>query len=173
MLKHLDVPLAGISKNLSSQINPKVHELFVNIVKLIAYFSENSISDVSSISGICLEIATNLNSNNREQALFMALAVPNDDVRLAIVQCLLTIKISEIDTKELAKLVALLSSYNNLGAGKTELVISNIMMIMTKIVRSGVVLPYSKALNDFITIYSENSIIDSLNMFFFFNTLDL
>ena len=70
--------------------------------------------------------------------MFLALATPNDDVRLAIVQCLLTIKISELESKELVRLVALLSSYTNLGAGKTESVISNIMMILTKIVVSPV-----------------------------------
>jgi hypothetical protein len=88
------------------------------------------------------------------------LATPNDDVRLAIVQCLLTIKVSELDSKEVAKLVTLLGSYKNLGAGKTEQVISNIMMILTKIVVGG----DSAAKLDFVTIYSENATLDALDI---------
>ena len=34
----------------------------------------------------------------------------------------------------MAKLVTLIGSYKNLGAGKTETVLSHIMMILTKIV---------------------------------------
>jgi hypothetical protein len=46
------------TKNLSSQTNVKVQELFQNIVNLISYFSLNSIDQKSSIGGICQEISS-------------------------------------------------------------------------------------------------------------------
>jgi hypothetical protein len=81
-----------------------------------------------------MEVSKNLDDNGRDEALFIVLATPSDMVRLAVVQCLLTIKVSQLDSKEVGKLVTLLGSYRNLGAGKTESVIANIMMILTKIV---------------------------------------
>lgn len=81
-------------------------------------------------------------------------------VRLSIVKCLLTIKVTELDTKEVGKLVTLLGTYKNLGAGSTEKVISNIMMILTRIVMGEKTL----AQEDFITIYSENCTLDALDI---------
>jgi len=111
-----------------------VHKTFKNIVQLLKFYSKNAIDERSPIADICLEVAANLNNNGRDEALFLALATPNDDVRLAVVRCLLTIKVSELDSREVGKLATLLGTYKNLGAGKTESVISNIMMILAKIV---------------------------------------
>ena len=41
-----------------------------------------------------------MNENGREEALFMALLVPNDNVRLAVVKCLLQVPIEQLDEDE-------------------------------------------------------------------------
>ena len=74
-----------MTKNLSTQVNPDIHEMFQNIVKLIRFFTQNAIYEESPIGGICQEISSNLDKNGRDEALFIALATPNDDVRLEIV----------------------------------------------------------------------------------------
>lgn len=141
-------------------MNVKVHKTFKNIVQLLKFYSKNAIDERSPIADICLEVAANLNNNGRDEALFLALATPNDDVRLAVVRCLLTIKVSELDSREVGKLATLLGTYKNLGAGKTESVISNIMMILSKIVLGD----STDAKEDFVTIFSENCTLDSLDI---------
>ena len=58
------------------------------------FFSKNAIGYDSPIADICMEVSKNLDDNGRDEALFIVLATPSDMVRLAVVQCLLTIKVS-------------------------------------------------------------------------------
>lgn len=43
--------------------------------------------------------------------------MPSDEVKLAVVESLLAVDISEWDLSEMSHLVNMLSSYKNLGAG--------------------------------------------------------
>ncbi|CAK85636.1 unnamed protein product (macronuclear) [Paramecium tetraurelia] len=160
MMKQLDPTIQKLTKNLSSLLNVKVHEVFRSIIKLLKFFSKNAIGYDSPISDICMEVSKNLDNNGRDEALFIVLATPSDMVRLAVVQCLLTIKVSQLDSKEIGKLVTLLGSYRNLGAGKTESVVANIMMILTKIV----VGEKSSSREDFVTVFSQNATLYALDI---------
>lgn len=79
------------------------------------------------------EVSASLNESQREDALFNCLEVPNDEVKLAVVECLNNVPLSEFDTEEIATIIRLLGSYKNIGAGKTELVLSKIFWILTKL----------------------------------------
>ena len=74
-------------------------------------------------------------SPNRETALFYCLQVPNDDVKLAVVECLNNVPLSEYDNEEISTLIRLLSTYKNIGAGQTELVLSKIFWIISKLTK--------------------------------------
>ena len=76
-----------------------------------------------------------MNDANREAALFNCLEVPNDDVKLAVVECLNNVPLSEFDTEEISTLIRLLGSYKNIGAGKTEYVLAKIFWILIKLTR--------------------------------------
>ena len=80
------------------------------------------------------EISEALNNNNREEALFNCLIVPDDDVRLAVVQCLSVVALEEFDLEEIGHITKILSQCQNIGAGRTELVLSVIYQICTKFV---------------------------------------
>jgi hypothetical protein len=43
-----------------------------------------------------------LNDNGRETGLFNCLEIPNDDVKLAVVECLNNVPLSEFDNEEIA-----------------------------------------------------------------------
>lgn len=74
-----------------------------------------------------------LNESQRETALFNCLEIPNDEVKLAVVECLNHVPLSEFDVEEIATIIRLLGGYKNIGAGKTELVLSQIFWILTKL----------------------------------------
>jgi len=59
--------------------------------------------------------------------------VPNDEVKLAVVECLNNVPLSEFDSEEIATIIRLLGSYKNIGAGKTEYVLSKIFWMLTKL----------------------------------------
>jgi len=80
------------------------------------------------------DISQSLNDNHREDALFRCLEIPDDEVRLAVVQCLFVVPLDEFDSEEIARITKIMSSCSNIGAGKTELVLSTIYWICTKLV---------------------------------------
>lgn len=59
--------------------------------------------------------------------------IPNDDVKLACVECLYYVPIDEIDAEEIDALLKLMSP-QNIGAGKTELVLSVIFNILSNLI---------------------------------------
>ncbi len=109
------------------------HALFISIIKLINFFCEES--EKSTSQPIFNEVSQSLNENQREAALFNCLEVPNDNVKLAVVECLNNVPLSEFDNEEIATIIRLLGSQKNIGAGKTEFVLSKIFWIITKMTR--------------------------------------
>ena len=71
----------------------------------------------------------------RETGLFNCLEVPSDEVKLAVVDCLNNVPLSEFDNEEISQLIKQLSQCKNIGAGKTEVVIAKIMWIITKLAK--------------------------------------
>lgn len=66
--------------------------------------------------------------------MFNCLKIPNDEVRLAVVKCLFVISINDFRQDEINYLTKVMSNCNNIGAGKTEMVLSHIYWICTKFV---------------------------------------
>ena len=56
-------------------------------------------------------------------------------MKLAVVECLNNVPLSEFDTEEISTIIRLLSSCKNIGAGKTELVLAKIFWILTKLTK--------------------------------------
>jgi len=65
-----------------------------------------------------------MNRNMREDHLFNALDIPNDDVKLAVVQCLNRVPLEDLDTEEIGHVVRTIGTYKNLGVGRTEEVLA-------------------------------------------------
>ena len=58
-----------------------------------------------------------MNENGRETALFNCLKIPDDNVRLAVVECLLVVPLDEFDYGEINIVTNVISTCNNIGAG--------------------------------------------------------
>lgn len=127
-----DEQSAKILRSLSHLNDPIVIELLIRIINLIEYFclqaAENQVNTLFNA------IAQSLNNNNRETALFNCLAIPDDDVRLAVVKCLYVVPVDQFDSDEISQICKIIVSCVNIGAGKTELVLSTIYWILTKFV---------------------------------------
>ena len=80
-------------------------------------------------------MSTSLNKNGREDALFLCLRVPNDRVKLAVVQCLLVVPLGDLDPPEIENITRIMTTCNNISAGETELVLSVVYWICTKFVK--------------------------------------
>jgi hypothetical protein len=99
--------------------NTYLHRLFIAIVNLIAFFSEYAHIQCE-IMAACETVSRTLNSCDREKALFNILDVPEDSVKVAVINCLDKVSIEEFDMEEIGQLVRVIGAYKNLGAGKTE-----------------------------------------------------
>lgn len=146
---------------ISSLTNKYLHQLFIAIIQLIQFFSSKG-SDTEpgslEIKEICVSISKTLNANHREDALFNCLEIPSDFVRIAVVKCLDKIPVEEIDIEETGQIVRILGSYKNLGVGKTEEVLSQIFLLLSKILEN------STNGNDFSSKFGELVITECLSI---------
>jgi hypothetical protein len=83
--------------------DPLIHELFIAIIRLFNLFCEYSetVSNPSS-KRLFEDVSLSLNDNGRETGLFNCLEVPNDEVKLAVVECLNNVPLSEFDNEEIS-----------------------------------------------------------------------
>ena len=72
-----------------------MHELFISIIKVVHFFCEEA--EKQAGGSVYEEVSQSLNDASRETALFNCLEVPNDDVKLAVVECLNNVPLSEFD----------------------------------------------------------------------------
>lgn len=76
-----------------------------------------------------------MDEKEREQALFNCLRVPNDDVKIAVVSCLYYVPISQLTRHEFQEMIDILRKIQNVGVGRTEIVLSIMFQIMSNIIR--------------------------------------
>ena len=125
--------------------SPLFHKLIIATIELVALISERALADddeydnddlnAETIPKLYVGFSDALNSFERETLLFNCLQVPSDDVKLAVAKCLDKVKLEEISVDEISHLVNLIKGQKNLGAGKTEEVLSLILLILTKYIQ--------------------------------------
>lgn len=144
---------------ISSLTNKYLHKLFIAIIELIMFFSCKAVDHINpEIKSLCISISRTLDANHREDLLFNCLEIPNDSVKLAVVKCLDKIPVEEIDIEETGHIVRILGSYKNLGVGRTEEVLSQIFLLLSKILDNG------KKRQDFIEKFGEMVITECLGI---------
>lgn len=126
--------------------NPIIHKLFIQIVHIIDFFSrkynelitfnktKSNTPDQEKIVQLFEKTAQKMNELDREEALFQVLMVPNDDVKLSVVRALTNVPLDQFDSKEMSSLISIVESYQNIGTGKTEIVLAIIFHIFSSFV---------------------------------------
>lgn len=113
-----------------------VNGLFISIIRLIEHICRQAVVNQSNQ---CFKaISQSLNDLDREKALFNCLKIPDDGVRLAVVKCLFVIPIDQFSMEEIDHITKIMGNCNNIGAGRTELVLSTIYWICTKFVNGDI-----------------------------------
>ena len=121
-----------VTQSLSHLDDYIVNDLFKSIIRLVELICRQAV--VNKKNTLFKTISDALDGGHREEALFNCLEIPNDDVRLAVVKCLFVIPIQDFQMPEISHLTKVMSNCNNIGAGKTEHVLSTIYWICTKFV---------------------------------------
>ena len=81
------------------------------------------------------DISNSLNKLKREEALFNCLKIPCDEVKIEVVKCLFVVPMEDLDQPEIEQITQIMTECSNIGAGQTELVLSNVFWILTKFVQ--------------------------------------
>jgi hypothetical protein len=111
---------------------------FVNlaraICKVIYYYTYHSCDDSDpEVKKICIFTCDKLNEMNRDVVLFKCLEIPNDKLKMIIVKILNAVNPEQYEEAEQKRLWSILKEHKNVGAGKNEIVIGTIFLILTKI----------------------------------------
>ena len=112
--------------------DPIICGLLEKIINLVGLFQAQAQEIPGKVMNpLCEEMASALDEMNREDALFRALNVPSDAVRLAVVDTLFVVPVVQFDPEEINKIVSAMASCKTLGAGETELVLAKLLHICT------------------------------------------
>jgi len=101
----------------------------------MSFFCEEAVNNDDNDESVFELVSRALNESSRETALFNCIEVPNDDLKLSVVECLYNVSLAEFDSEELTQIVKVLSSCKNIGAGKTELVLAKLFWILAKLTK--------------------------------------
>jgi hypothetical protein len=75
-----------------------VNDLFISIIKLMTFFCLEAETNKKNL--LFNSLSERLNEFGREGALFNCLAIPDDGVKLAVVECLFVVPLDELDFDE-------------------------------------------------------------------------
>ena len=111
--------------------NEYMCDLLVSVVDFIAYYCKAA---VTTDSPVAMRVSKQMNDNDREEHLFNCILCPSDKVKLAVVNCLYHVPLSQLDEDETSKLVNMLNEQTNISAGETEKVIAMSFDLLSKMV---------------------------------------
>ena len=83
-------------------------------------------------------VARALDRGGREEALLKALFMPDDRIRLAVVNALYVVPLHEFSSEEIGELCSTMQAQRSIVAGQTEMVLATIMQVFTRFVQCDV-----------------------------------
>lgn len=136
--KYLDIQTSQSSKkditDLSNLHNSLMNELIISIVNFIELICKEAESTSNRIHKYFKDVSDVLNENGRENYLFKCFVIPDDEVRLSLVNCILQVPQKQLDYQEISNLMKTISESKNIGAGKAEEIFSTIFLILINLV---------------------------------------
>ena len=137
--KYLNLEATNKLKNgkldLSDQHNSLMNDLVISILNLIELICKEAVRKKSSSHKYFKKISDILNENDRERYLFNWFDIPYDQVKLALVHCILQVPLKELDIEEINYLMKVVRETKNIGAGQAEEIISAIFLIFIKLIK--------------------------------------
>ena len=111
-----------------------MHRMLLSVLRLVGFYCAEASNDSQNTEAVF--IAAAMNNNSRETILFDCLDVPCDDVAIAAVQSLKAVDANDFDSREIASLIQRLRGYMNVGVGQTELIVSGLFGLLTRLILS-------------------------------------
>ena len=71
---------------------------------------------------------------NPNQVHFKAFEVPDDDLKVVVMECLLEVPVSNLQAEEVQNIVQIIANCDNLTVGSTEVIIGSAFQILRKMV---------------------------------------
>ena len=139
--------------------NSYMTDLIESVINLVSYYCEAA-GQKPTPSPTALQVSQKMNEADREKYLFDCILCPSDKVRLAVVDCLYHVPLSQLDEDETSKLVNMLNEQTNISAGETEVVIAKSFDLLTKMVLNNV----EKNCREFRTRQAEHAIRAALDI---------
>ena len=96
----------------------------------MSFFGRNS-QNKSPISKKCVDICSEMNNLNRDVALTNCLLLPNEDVKLSIVNCFFSIQVEQLEPEELTAIYKQLTYLSSIN-GKMISIVAIIFIILNK-----------------------------------------
>ena len=107
-----------------------VNNMVISISRLMSFFGRNS-QNKSPISKKCVDICSEMNNLNRDVALTNCLLLPNEDVKLSIVNCFFSIQVEQLEPEELTAIYKQLTYLSSIN-GKMISIVAIIFIILNK-----------------------------------------
>ena len=107
-----------------------INNLIISITRLMSFFGKNS-QIASPIQKKCKDICLEMNNLKRDTALTNCLLLPNEDVKLSIVECFFSIEVEQLEPEELTSIYKQLSYLSSIN-GKMIKIVAIIFILMNK-----------------------------------------
>merc|ERR1719191_2007099 len=96
-------------------------EAFHAIIELFEFFM------TTPEEPLCEVVNEALNGSQREMVLLQLLEIPDDNLRLAVMDCIAKVPLNQIENDEMNLLVKMLSDTRNIAAGENERILSEVV----------------------------------------------
>ena len=112
--------------------NEDLQEMIKSAIDVIRHFSIIGRANTNDVKYL-KNILNVLDSNGREKYLFKCLSIKNDRVKIAAIQCLNETPLDQFDIQEITKLLQIIRSSQDIGAGETEIVLSEAFTLLSRL----------------------------------------
>ncbi len=109
-------------------------DVFKSIVRLVNFFCAASRNTKCASVSVIEKVNEKLNESNREDALFDLLKVNDNEVRIAVANCLNNVPLDQLSSDEMKRITSLISTYKKSSGAETQL-LAKLIWIASKLVK--------------------------------------
>jgi len=113
--------------------NTMVCEAFLGIIELVAFFAQ--VQEEGQEDSNRKLVSQAMETANREQVLLRLLLVPSDEIKLAVMKCITTMPVDQIEPEEMGMVIKAISNTRNVGEGKAEEVLAKLVVLLGRLVQ--------------------------------------
>ena len=110
--------------------SPIINDLFTSMTRLMSIFGKYAHLQLP-VSSRCQDICDEMNNLERDTGLTYVLSLPNEDVKLSVMQCFYSVDINSLDPEELINIYKQFKNLSSMSS-KMQYVVSIMILILNK-----------------------------------------